>query len=632
MTIDPRPCHKRAMLHVNGLTFRLGARVLFDNATVALPPNARVGFLGRNGTGKTTLFKMVMAELSPDLGTVSIPRGMRVGRVAQEAPGGPEALIEVVLAADTERATLLAEAETASDPHRIAEIQTRLIDINAHSAPARAASILAGLRFDHAAQQRACSEFSGGWRMRVALAALLFTEPDLLLLDEPTNYLDLEGTLWLQDYLASYPHTVIIISHDRDLLNASVDFIMHLTEGRLELYRGNYDSFERQRREKQALNLKLRKKQEEQRAHLQAFVDRFRAKASKATQAQSRLKMLARMEPVAALVENDVVPFHFPPAAKVLSPPIIALEGASAGYGDRTVLRALNLSIANDDRIGLLGSNGNGKSTFAKLIAGRLEAMLGVQRRASGLKVAYFAQHQLDELSPQETALAHVARLMPMETEARKRARAAQMGFAGEKAETPVEKLSGGEKARLLMGLATFGGPNLLILDEPTNHLDIDSREALVQALNEFPGAVILISHDRYLLEATVDRLWLVANGTVKAFDGDMEDYRRIVLAKPAVEKPAEKADRASDKRRDVADRRAQAAPIREKIKAIEAAMEKLQAIITDLDEKLLRPGLFERSPEKAVEMTKARATAAERLALAEEAWLAAQEELENAA
>jgi ATP-binding cassette subfamily F protein 3 len=518
------------MLHVNGLTYRLGARVLFDNATVALPPNARVGFLGRNGTGKTTLFKMVMGELSPDLGSVSIPRGMRIGRVAQEAPGGPETLIEVVLAADEERVALLAEAETATDPHRIAEIQTRLVDIDAHSAPARAASILAGLGFDHAAQQRACSEFSGGWRMRVALAALLFTQPDLLLLDEPTNYLDLEGTLWLQDYLAAYPHTVIVISHDRDLLNASVDFIMHLTEGRLELYRGGYDSFEKQRREKQALSLKLRKKQEEQRAHLQAFVDRFRAKATKATQAQSRLKMLARMEPVAAIVDNEVTPFRFPAPQKPLSPPIVAMEGASAGYGERVILKNLDLSIDADDRIGLLGSNGNGKSTFAKLVAGRLEAMGGRNRRSSAMNVAYFAQHQLDELTPSASAVAHVAKLMPDQPEAKIRARAAQMGFSGEKADTPVEQLSGGEKARLLMGLATFGGPHLLILDEPTNHLDIDSREALVQALNEYPGAVMLISHDRYLIEACVDRLWLVANGTVKPLTAIWRITRRSSL------------------------------------------------------------------------------------------------------
>jgi len=618
------------MLHVNGLTFRIGPRVLFDNATVALPPDARVGFLGRNGTGKTTLFRIIMGEASADLGSVSVPRGARIGRVAQEAPGGPESLIEVVLAADEERTALLVEAETASDPHRIAEIQTRLADKGSHAAPARAATILAGLGFDHEAQSRACSEFSGGWRMRVALAALLFTEPDLLLLDEPTNYLDLEGTLWLQNYLAEYPHTVVVISHDRDLLNASVDFILHLNEGRLELYRGGYDSFEKQRREKQALTLKLRKKQEDQRRHIQSFIDRFKAKATKATQAQSRMKMLARMEPIAAMVDDEVKPFHFPAPTKELSPPIITLEGAATGYGERAVLTRLDLSIDNDDRIGLLGSNGNGKSTFAKLIGGRLDTMAGRMRRSSAMKVAYFAQHQLDELNPSATARDHVAQLMKDATEAQIRSRTARIGFAADKADTPVSNLSGGEKARLLMGLATFGGPHLLILDEPTNHLDIDSREALVQALNEYVGAVILISHDRYLLEACVDRLWLVGSGTVKPFEGDMEDYRRLVLQKPETAAKADKAG-APSQRQSAAARRAQSSAGREKVRQIEAAMEKLQAIIADLDDKLSRPGLFERSPDKAAEMGKARAVAAERLALAEEAWLTASGELEAA-
>ena len=618
------------MLHVNGLTFRIGPRVLFDNATVALPPDARVGFLGRNGTGKTTLFRIIMGEASADLGSVSVPRGARIGRVAQEAPGGPESLIEVVLAADEERTALIAEAETASDPHRIAEIQTRLADKGSHAAPARAATILAGLGFDHEAQSRACSEFSGGWRMRVALAALLFTEPDLLLLDEPTNYLDLEGTLWLQNYLAEYPHTVVVISHDRDLLNASVDFILHLNEGRLELYRGGYDSFEKQRREKQALTLKLRKKQEDQRRHIQSFIDRFKAKATKATQAQSRMKMLARMEPIAAMVDDEVKPFNFPAPTKELSPPIITLEGAATGYGERAVLTRLDLSIDNDDRIGLLGSNGNGKSTFAKLIGGRLDTMAGRMRRSSAMKVAYFAQHQLDELNPTATARDHVAELMKDATEAQIRSRTAQIGFSSDKADTPVSNLSGGEKARLLMGLATFGGPHLLILDEPTNHLDIDSREALVQALNDYVGAVILISHDRYLLEACVDRLWLVGSGTVKPFEGDMEDYRRLVLQKPETAAKADKAGGPSQ-RQSAAARRAQSSAGREKVRQIEAAMEKLQAIIADLDDKLARPGLFERSPDKAAEMGRARAVAAERLALAEEAWLTASGELEAA-
>jgi ATP-binding cassette subfamily F protein 3 len=614
------------MLHVNGLTHRLGARLLFDGATVALPPNGRVGFVGRNGTGKTTLLRIIMGEISPDGGSVSVPRGIRIGSVAQEAPGGPESLIEVVLAADTERSALLAEAESATDPHRIAEIQTRLADKRAHAAPARAAAILAGLGFDHEAQRRACSTFSGGWRMRVALAALLFSEPDLLLLDEPTNYLDLEGTLWLQDYLAGYPHSVLVISHDRDLLNASVDYILHLSDRRLELYRGGYDAFETRRREQQALSLKLRKRQEDQRRHIQAFIDRFKAKASKAAQAQSRVKMLARMEPIAALVEHEVLPFAFPAPKKPLPPPLFVMEDAAVGYAARPVLSHLALSIDSEDRIGLLGANGNGKSTFAKLLAGRLAVMSGRTRHPPALKVAYFAQHQLDELDPKASPRGHVAALMAGSSEAQMRARAAQMGFSGDKADTRVEALSGGEKARLLMGLATFGGPHILILDEPTNHLDIDSREALVQALNDYPGAVIVISHDRHLLEACVDRLWLVADGTVRPFEGDLEAYRKLVLAGPAETRPRRQA---ATPKRAAAVKRAKEAPRRERIRQIEAAMDRLHAIIADLDERLSQHGVFQRAPDKAAQMAKARATAAERLILAEEAWLEASAEIE---
>jgi ATP-binding cassette subfamily F protein 3 len=624
------------MLHVNDLTFRIGPRVLFDRATVAIPGGARVGFVGRNGTGKTTLFRILRGEVSPEGGSVSIGRGLRIGSVAQEAPGGPESLIEVVLAADTERAALLAEAETATDPHRIAEIQTRLADIGAHAAPARAAGILHGLGFDTEAQARPCSSFSGGWRMRVALAAVLFAEPDLLLLDEPTNYLDLEGTLWLMSYLARYPHTVLVISHDRDLLNQSVDQILHLDQGRLTLWRGGYDQFERQRAEQQALQAKLRKKQEDERKHLQAFVDRFRAKASKAKQAQSRVKRLEKMQPVAALVDSDVLPFHFPSSERPLSPPIVAMEGASAGYGDATVLSRLSVSVADDDRIGLLGSNGNGKSTFAKLVAGRMEALAGTVRRSSKLQVAYFAQHQLDELNPAATSYRHVADLMQDAPEARVRARCAQMGFPGSKADTPVSQISGGEKARLLMGLATFGGPHLLILDEPTNHLDIDSRAALMEAINDFQGAVILISHDRFLLEACADRLWLVANGTVKPFDDDLDGYRKLVLEgtepRSGQGRQAEDA-RASqaEQRREAAGKRVALAPLRKRIEAVEARMAKLNGLMEKVDSVLADPKTFQTDPAKASQLSAQRAELERGLLAAEEEWLALSGEYEEA-
>ncbi len=628
------------MLHINDLTYRIGHRLLIDHATVALPDGAKAGLVGPNGAGKTTLFRLISGEIGPEGGSIGLPRHTRIGQVAQEAPGGPESLIEVVLAADHEREALLAEAETAHDPHRIADIHTRLADIDSHSAEARAATILAGLGFDAAAQHQPCSSFSGGWRMRVALAATLFTRPDLLLLDEPTNYLDLEGTLWLETYVAKYPYSVIIISHDRDLLNRAVDSIVHLDQGKLTLYRGGYDSFDRQRRERQALQLKLKAKQDEQRRHLQSFVDRFRYKASKATQAQSRLKMLERLEPIVALADDSVVPFHFPPPAKAAAPPIMAMEDVSVGYeADRPVLRGLNLRIDDDDRIGLLGANGNGKSTLAKLLAGRLDAMGGRFRRLHRLEVAYFAQHQLDELKPAWSPYDHVRALMPEATEAQVRARTGALGFVRAKMDTRAAELSGGEKARLLLGLATFTGANLMILDEPTNHLDIDSREALVQALGDYPGAVILISHDRHLIEASVDRLWLVAGGTVAPYDGDLDDYRRDVLDSRtgsngngnggARKAPANAT--AQDRRREAAGRRQQTAPLRKKIKDAESLVASLQKEIHQLDRKLADSGLYSRNPTEAAFLARTRAEAVRNLAKAEETWLAASAALEEA-
>jgi ATP-binding cassette subfamily F protein 3 len=621
------------MLHINDLTYRIGNRILIDHATLALPAGAKAGLVGRNGAGKSTLFRLISGEMGSETGSVGLPRNTRIGEVAQEAPGGEETLIEVVLAADTERAALLAEAETATDPHRIADIHMRLSDIDAHSAEARAASILAGLGFDAEAQARPCSSFSGGWRMRVALAAVLFTEPDLLLLDEPTNYLDLEGTLWLEAYLTRYPRTVIVISHDRDLLNRAVDTIVHLDQGKLTLYRGGYDSFERQRREKQALLASHIRKQEEQRKHMQEFVDRFRAKASKARQAQSRLKALAKLEPIAALVDESVMPFRFPDPAKPLAPPIVAMEGTAVGYEpDKHILSRLSLRIDDDDRIGLLGSNGNGKSTFAKLIAGRLPHASGSFRRDPRMQVAYFAQHQLDELNPARSAYDHVRDLMPDVPEAKVRARTGALGFVRAKMDTPAKDLSGGEKARLLMGLATFSGANLLILDEPTNHLDIDSREALVQALAEFSGAVILISHDRHLVEASVDRLWLVAGGTVRPFDGDLDEYRRTVLDSRSSSGSGASAKAGSpdqQRRRDAAQKRADIAPLRRRIREIESRMEKAQKEMAELDAKLADPKLYARNATDAAFLAKARADAARKLAAAEEEWLTANAEIE---
>ncbi|WP_132255553.1 ABC-F family ATP-binding cassette domain-containing protein [Methylobacterium segetis] len=620
------------MLRVNDLTHRIGDRLILDRATFSIPDGARVGLVGRNGAGKTTLFRAILGDIPTDGGTIGMPKGMRIGAVAQEAPAGPETLHAVVLAADTERARLLAEAETAEGLRR-AEIETRLVDIGAHSAPARAAAILHGLGFDAAAQGRPCSDFSGGWRMRVALAAVLFSEPDLLLLDEPTNSLDIEGTLWLYDYLERYPRTAVIISHDRDLLDTCVDHILHLDRGQLTLWRGGYTSFARQLAEKRVLQAKAKAKQEAERAHLQSFVDRFKAKATKARQAQSRMKRLAKMEPIAALIEDELPVIHLPSPERPLSPPIVAMERVQAGYSDRIVLSGLNLSLAPDDRVALLGANGNGKSTFCKLIGGRLPPLAGEMKRSSKMEVAYFAQHQLDELNPAESAYAHVRARMPDVPEARARAATARLGFPANKADTPVSQLSGGEKARLLMGLAAFNGPHLLILDEPTNHLDIESRQALVEAINDYEGAVILVSHDRFLIEACADRLWLVSDGSVKTFDGDMDDYRRLVLAGPEREESRAEATggQKAVERRSNAERRVALAPLRKKLDGIEARMGKLSDAIAKIDAALADGTAFQANAAKAGELARMRAEAAAALGSAEEEWLALSAEIEAA-
>ena len=620
------------MLSIDEISVRLAGRLLIDHGTAQIVPGARVGLVGRNGTGKSTLFKVIRGELSAESGTITIPPRWRVGSLAQEAPDGPESLLEVVLKADLERDGLLREADTARDPHRIAEIQTRLVDIDAHSAPARAAAILSGLGFSVDDQARPCSEFSGGWRMRVALAATLFAAPDLLLLDEPTNYLDLEGTLWLEDHLASYPRTVIVISHDRDLLDTSVDQILHLDRGKLTLYRGSYSSFEEQRATRAMLDAKHARRQEAERKRLQAFVDRFKAKASKARQAQSRVKMLERMKPVAALVTQDVREITFPPPEKMLSPPIIALDNISVGYDPKNpVLNRVTLRIDNDDRIALLGANGNGKSTLVKLLANRLPPFSGSLTRAEKLSIAYFAQHQLDELNEQASTYDHIRKLMPDAPESKVRGRAGAIGFSGKAADTPVASLSGGEKARLLLGLATFFGPNMIILDEPTNHLDIDSRAALAEAINEFPGAVIMVSHDRYLIESCADQLWIVADHGVATYDGDLDDYRRLVLSARGMRaSPRERAGSEREKtQRGKAEKRS---PLKQRISDAEAEIERINGIISKIDTALALPDLFTRDPKQAAQLGKARASAAEALRRAEEAWLEASSRYDETA
>jgi ATP-binding cassette, subfamily F, member 3 len=617
------------MLSLTDISVRIAGRLLIDHSSVQIPPGSRVGFVGRNGVGKSTLFAAIRGDVPTESGSIALPPRWRIGSLAQEAPDGPESLIEIVLKADVERDALLHEAETARDPHRIAEIQTRLVDIDAHSAPARAAAILSGLGFSAADQARPCQEFSGGWRMRVALAATLFAAPDLLLLDEPTNYLDLEGTLWLEDHLANYPRTVIVISHDRDLLDTSIDQILHLDRGKLTLYRGTYSSFEEQRATKEMLDAKHAKRQAEERKRLQAFVDRFKAKASKARQAQSRVKMLERMKPVTALVTQDVHEISFPKPEKTLSPPIIALDNVSVGYEPgKPVLNRVTLRIDSDDRIALLGANGNGKSTLVKLIANRLVPFSGQVTRADKLSVGYFAQHQVDELDTEGSTYDHIRRLMGDVPESKIRARAGAIGFSGKAADTLVKSLSGGEKARLLLGLATFHAPNMIILDEPTNHLDIDSRAALAEAINDFEGAVIMVSHDRYLIEACAERLWVVADRTVTSYDGDLEDYRRLVLSSDRkVDVARERAG--EERERPQRSRGEKRIPLKQKVVNAEAEIARIAGIIEKIDAALALPDLFTRDPKQAAQLAKARASAAAALQRAEEEWLEASALLE---
>jgi ATP-binding cassette subfamily F protein 3 len=614
------------MLKISDLTYSVEGRTLVENATVTIPTGHKVGLVGRNGSGKTTLFRIIRGEMVLDTGSVSIPKGWKIGGVSQEVPGNEVSLIDTVLRADQEREALLAEAETATDPSRIAEVQTRLADIDAWSAEARAATILKGLGFTHEEQQMPCSAFSGGWRMRVALAAVLFSEPDLLLLDEPTNYLDLEGALWLEAYLVKYPQTVLIVSHDRELLNRSVGGILHLEEKGLIYYTGTYDMFAKQRAEKRALMASAAKKQDAKRAHLQAFVDRFKAKASKAKQAQSRVKMLEKMETIRAPEDAARTVFTFPEPEE-LSPPIIATEGAAVGYGNTIVLHDLNLRIDQDDRIALLGRNGEGKSTLSKMLSGRLDVARGKMVTSNKLRIGFFAQHQVDELYVDETPLQHLMRERASEGQARLRARLAGFGLGADQAETEVGRLSGGQKARLSLLLATLPAPHLLILDEPTNHLDIESREALVEALTAYSGAVILVSHDMHLLSMVADRLWLVKDGHVTSYDDDLEAYRRLLLTP---DKPAEK---------DKPKAKAAPKPTRDEILALRADVRKNEERVTKINDmrdklakKLADPALYEDT--KAGELAtwnKKYAEVMDGLNRAEAMWMASLEKLEKA-
>jgi len=622
------------VLAIRNLTLRIGGRALLEGADMTLDTGRRLGLVGRNGAGKSTLLKAIIGDIQPDQGEIRLAARARLGHVAQEAPGGEGTLLDAVLAADTERAALLAELDAPHDPHRGAEIHERLIAIRADAAPARAAAILAGLGFDEAAQARPLASYSGGWRMRVALARALFLEPDLLLLDEPTNHLDLEATMWLEGWLARFPGAAIVVSHDRGLLDRAVDVIAHLDRSKITTYPGNFAQFVRMKTERAAQQAAEAAKIATQRAHMQAFVDRFRYKASKARQAQSRLKALAKLPPLDAVIEDTPTRFAFP-APEALSPPIVNIERAEVGYGGPPVLRGLDLRVDQDDRIALLGANGNGKSTLAKLLAGRLAAARGDVRRASRLKVGFFAQHQAEELDPGGTPLTHMQAALPKATDTQVRGQLARFGLSGEKAETKVAACSGGEKARLLLALCTRDAPHLLILDEPTNHLDIDAREALVKALAEFEGAVLLITHDPHLVELVADRLWLVGDGTVKPFDGDLDDYRALLAERARAASRDEAAPAGGAKaaeRRERAETRAQLAPLRQRLKEVEKLLERLGLEAKLIEKRLADPETYaKRKAEDIAWATTRRAAIAKETAALEEEWLALSEQLDAA-
>ena len=626
MTLVPNADDTSDMIKLHEISYSVEGRPLLENASATIPAGHKVGLVGRNGTGKTTLFRLIRGELSLESGSIELPKQARIGGVAQEVPGNDISLLETVLAADTERAALLNEAETADDPNRIADIQTRLADIDAWSAEGRASSILKGLGFSNEKQQMPCSAFSGGWRMRVALAAVLFAQPDLLLLDEPTNYLDLEGAIWLESYLAKYPHTVIIVSHDRGLLNRAVGSILHLEDRKLTFYQGAYDTFAKTRAARLASAEAEAKRQDTRRAHLQSYVDRFRYKADKAKQAQSRLKMIAKLEPITRPQEAALRRFSFPEPEE-LSPPIVRVENGTVGYDDTAILTHLDLRIDQDDRIALLGQNGEGKSTLTKLISGRLAPMAGRVVTSNKLRIGYFAQHQVDELFVDETPLDHIRRLRPEKTPAQLRAILGGFGIGAEQADTVVGRLSGGQKARLSLLLATLDAPHLLILDEPTNHLDIESREALVEALTAYSGAVVLVSHDMHLLSLVADRLWLVKGGRVTPYDDDLDTYRSLLLAgdkstnKTQNDKP--KVEKAS---------RDEVLALRTELRKCEDRLEKLMEMHEKLSAKLADPELYSDKNIADLEVwNKKFAEVEEAITRAETLWVNAQERLDAA-
>lgn len=615
------------MIDVNGITVRIGAKVLLENASAHISDGQKVGLVGPNGCGKSTFFRLLQGCLETESGSVFFPENAKVASVAQDIADTSSPILEFVLNQDRERRELLARLETA-DAAELGEIHERLNAIGSAAAPAKASAILNGLGFSNEDLSRTVGEFSGGWRMRLALAAALFQPSDILLLDEPTNHLDLETGIWLENHLQKYRGTLLIISHDRNILNSLCDYIIHFDQLKLVTYSGNYDTFVRTRAEQKEVLERQFKKQEQKRRHMEEFVERFRYKATKAKQAQSRLKLLEKMPTVSLLEDNPLTRFNFPEPQELL-PPLINMEDVSAGYGDRVVLKKLNLSIVNDDRIALLGANGNGKSTLAKILSGRMEPMGGTLRRSPKLKVGYFAQHQAEELPMNITAAEYMQGLMPDANETAVRSHLAGFGLEKEKALTQIARLSGGEKARLLFAAMSREAPNLLILDEPTNHLDMDARDALVEALNSYKGSVILITHDLHLIETAADDLWLVNKGICRPYEGDLEDYKQLLLANSVENKMAAKEKAEADRRKQAEKEQAAAAKnnlkeIKSRLRKIESELERLHQNKTALENKFQE----NLSPEEIVRFQKELKTVLDATEAAEEEWLSLSEQL----
>ena len=610
------------MIKLENITVRMAGRTLIDSLSLTLNEGHRYGLIGRNGTGKSTFFKILLKMLHPDTGHLEIPARIRLGHIAQEAPSGSATPLEVVMAADQERLELMRQLEEGNSPENIADIYERLMAIDAFTAESRASEILAGLGFSQEMQKEPLSTFSGGWRMRVSLASLLFSKPDWLLLDEPTNHLDLEATLWLEDYLKHYPKSLVIISHDRHLLNAVCDRILFLQGEKIQSYGGNFDTFERTWKAQQESLKAQHAKQEAQRKHMMAFVNRFKAKATKAKQAQSRLKALEKMESLPDIMHDPEVRFDFPQPEK-LAPPLIVLDHVNVGYSPGiSILKGLSQRIDAEDRIALLGANGNGKSTFAKLISGRLSPQQGEISHSKKLKVGYFAQHQVDEFDLEATGFEHVLRKSPNLSPTQARSLLAGFGLMGQKADVKVRSLSGGEKARLNLTLICLEKPNILVLDEPTNHLDMDSRQALMMALNAFQGAVILVTHDWDLLASTMDQLWLVADHKVSNFEGDLEDYRRMIL----------KGDARTSKGKDQKKKSVSQvnADLKKKVYEAKLKVEALMVSLEKIREELNNPNLYTQHSESLSHLTKTQHQLEHDLSLAEEEWLKAEEGLDN--